>query len=57
MKELYLGDGVYATFDGCDIALDLRAQEPTPNNRIALEPAVFDRLLKFAADCGVIVKQ
>lgn len=42
--EEYLGDGVYASYDGYHIWLDTRAQEPV--NRIALEPQVvvaFDR--------------
>ncbi len=41
----YLGDGVYAYFDGYHIILQLTAQEPA--DRIALEPAVFDRLLRY----------
>lgn len=41
----YLGDGVYASFDGYQIWLDTRAQETV--NRIALEPAVFDALLRY----------
>lgn len=44
--DLYLGDGVYASFDGYHIILDLRAQDDT--TRIALEPAVFDSLLDYA---------
>ena len=35
MKDVYLGDGVYASFDGYQIWLDTRAQEPV--NRIALD--------------------
>lgn len=45
--EEYLGDGVYATYDGYSVSLDLRAQPPTPDCRIALEPAVFAKLLSF----------
>lgn len=43
--EDYLGDGVYASHDGYHIILDLRGQDDT--TRIALEPAVFGRLLLF----------
>ena len=43
--ETYLGDGVYASFDGYHIILDLRAQDNT--TRIALEPEVFNKLLKY----------
>ena len=49
-NESYLGDGVYASFDGYQIWLDTRAQEPV--NRIALEPAVYQRLIQYVADLG-----
>lgn len=45
MDDTYLGDGVYASFDGYQIWLDTRAQEPV--NRIALEPAAYSALLKY----------
>lgn len=38
----YLGDGVYASFDGFAVALDLRGQDST--TRIVLEPEVMGRL-------------
>jgi len=45
-KERYIGDGVYASFDGYQIWLK------TPRNGgthlIALEPAVFAQLIGFA---------
>lgn len=44
--EVYLGDGVYATFDGFGIMLDLRAQDAS---KIFLEPQVFDALVRFQA--------
>ena len=43
----YLGDGVYASFDGYHIVLDLRAQDNT--TRIALEPPVLTALDRFRA--------
>lgn len=46
MKERYLGDGVYASFDGYMITLDLRGQDST--TRIALEPEVLAALNEFA---------
>ena len=46
IKDRYLGDGVYASFDGYQIVLDLRGQDNT--TRIALEPIVFDKLLEYA---------
>lgn len=41
-RDKYLGDGVYASYDGYYIWLDLRAQDST--TRIALEPAVLAQL-------------
>lgn len=43
-KETYLGDSVYASFDG--YVIWLRTGDGN-NQRIALEPAVFDALLAF----------
>ncbi len=45
--ETYLGDGVYASFDGYQIWLDTRAQYPV--NRIALEPSVYAALTNYVA--------
>ena len=47
-KTRYIGDGVYASCDGYHIILDLRAQDST--TRIALEPPVLDRLIKYRDD-------
>lgn len=41
----YLGDGVYASFDGFQIWLDTRAQLPV--NTIALEPVVMASLIEY----------
>jgi hypothetical protein len=49
-NETYLGDGVYASFDGYQIWLDTRAQHPV--NRIALEPAVWARLKDYVGAIG-----
>lgn len=46
MKEQYLGDGVYAHFDGYQIWL--RVHRDGRNEQIALEPTVFDALLHFS---------
>jgi hypothetical protein len=43
-KETYLGDGVYASFDGYQIWL---AVNHHANNVVALDPAVFDRLCEY----------
>ncbi len=45
----YLGDGVYASFDGVFIVLDLRAQDST--TRIALEPGVMEALIHYYERC------
>jgi hypothetical protein len=46
MNDEYLGDGVYASFDGHMIVLDLRGQDNT--TMIALEPEVLDNLIRYA---------
>jgi len=50
--EEYLGDGVYARFNGYDITLDLRAQPAvTPITKITLEPPVLIKLGLFVDRC------
>ena len=46
MKETYLGDGCYASFDGYQIWL--RAPREGGDHRIALEPSVYIALVEFA---------
>lgn len=41
----YLGDGVYASYDGYHVILDLRGQSGT--TKIALEPNVLESLGRF----------
>jgi len=46
MTEMsYLGDGVYASFDGYQIWLAVNHHE---NKLVALEPEVMEKLLAFA---------
>lgn len=47
MNDQYLGDGVYVSFDGYQIWLDTRAQDPV--NRIALDPYTLAALNAYAA--------
>lgn len=47
IEDDYLGDGVYASFDGYHIILDLRGQDDY--TRIALEPPVLKRLDRYRA--------
>lgn len=44
MEEIYLGDAVYASFDGWHIWLRTGDGQ---NQRIALEPEVFQRLIAY----------
>ena len=43
-KDAYLGDGVYASFDGYQIWLAANHQE---NKVVALEPNVISMLIKY----------
>lgn len=45
MKVLYLGDAVYATFDGYQISLRLNDHRNPP--AVVLEPSVMDNLIQF----------
>lgn len=51
IEDRYLGDGVYASFDGFNIVLDLRGQDST--TRIGLEPLVMKALKQFESDIGI----
>jgi hypothetical protein len=44
--EVYLGDGLYAVFDGYQIVL--RAPRENGDHLVALEPEVFTALVQFA---------
>ena len=48
MEDRYLGDGVYASYDGYAITLDLRGQDR--HTRIVLEPGVIAELVKYGVD-------
>lgn len=45
IEDTYLGDGVYASFDGYHIVLDLRGQDST--TRISLEPVALKNLNEY----------
>ena len=47
----YIGDGVYTSFDGYHIWLAANHHE---NKVVALEPEVFDRLIKYAKRIGFL---
>lgn len=44
-KEIYLGDGLYASFDGYHI--NLRAPRDNGDHHVGLEPPLFDALLEY----------
>ncbi len=46
-EPTYLGDGLYATFDGYQFWLI--ANDPSSSKRVALEPGVFESFLQYAA--------
>jgi hypothetical protein len=50
--ESYLGDGLYASFDGSQIIL--RAPRMEGDHYVGLEPAVMRELLKFAKELGMV---
>ena len=45
MQDVYLGDGVYASFDGYQIWLAANHHE---NKVVAIEPHVMDMLVQYA---------
>lgn len=45
IKDRYLGDGVYASYDGFGIMLDLRGQDNT--TKIFLEQSVLESLDRY----------
>ncbi len=48
VEDRYLGDGVYASFDGYHIILDLRGQDDF--TRIVLEKGVLAELVRYETD-------
>ena len=46
----YLGDGVYAIYDGYGIWLHSNDHE-NPTDKIYLEPSVLESLINFKEDC------
>ena len=48
--KTYLGDGVYAEFDGFGIVLTTENGSPIPTNTIYLEPSVLQALYSFTTE-------
>lgn len=55
IDDTYLGDGVYASFDGYHIVLDLRRQDDT--TRISVEPAVLKALDRYRERLDEAIEQ
>lgn len=48
MNKVYIGDSVYAEFDGYGIVLTTENGYPDdPRNRIVLEPSVYESLIQY----------
>lgn len=44
-NEVYLGDGLYVSFDGCQLCL--RAPREDGDHIVYLEPGVWDNLVRY----------
>jgi hypothetical protein len=53
--EAYLGDGLYASFDGYQI--NLRAPREGGDHWVSLNPDVFDALMEFRAKTAEVMKR
>jgi hypothetical protein len=51
-SETYLGDGLYAAFDGYYVRL--RAPREDGDHWVALEPAVLDAFLRFLKEAKAL---
>lgn len=57
-KEIYIGDGVYASYNGWAIKLRVPyGVFDEKNHEIYLEPAVLKNLISYAEECKVLVKE
>lgn len=54
MEDRYIGDGVYASFDGRQIWL--RTERYDQTHRIALDQDTFDGLLRYQRDLSNSLK-
>lgn len=51
-KSIYIGDGVYASFDGYAVALAVNHHD---NKVIVLEPEVWENLVRFVDNLSSII--
>jgi len=54
MKETYLGDGCYASFDGFQFCL--RSPREESNHLVYLEPVVLAHFLQYVLDVRAAMK-
>ena len=54
-EEYYLGDGLYASFDGWQVVL--RAPRPDGDHWVALEPAVLDAFVNYLRERGFYLEK
>jgi len=54
LSETYLGDGLYASFDGFQITL--RAPRMAGDHFVALEPAVLNEFIRYCEKLGMLEK-
>jgi hypothetical protein len=50
INERYLGDGLYASYDG--FAIWLRAPRSGGDHYVCLEPIMFEQLIRYAVHVG-----
>lgn len=55
VNETYLGDGLYASFDG--FVIWLRAPRKDGDHFVGLEPATFSELLQYAEQIGMLSRR
>ena len=55
IEDRYLGDGVYASFDGFHIWVDTRMEMPI--NKIALDPHVVVQLVSYIEELRAKIKE
>jgi hypothetical protein len=55
--KCYLGDGVYAGFDGYHIVLTTQHGESRPNNIIYLDPNVIAQLLQYLDNMQPLIQK
>lgn len=53
MKEIYLGDGVYAKYNGQELTV-YTSNGMHPTNSVYMERAEIANLVEFLRECGLV---